>query len=194
MDEFKIFGVIAFYPVTDFTSLFEYYGRQNLIKFLMSRSVGGDPDNLKFYYQIFSPITYVTDKNRSAIPITFLATGGKDRMVVPEQSRKLYQRLQALNITSVLLDLPWANHAFDNIVYGPGGQLVLKYLSQFLVWVITQNKLHLIEDMAKEHGLGNIVSKEKSQIIQDLRNYEIKDENDIKEFLKKINKNYNKKD
>ncbi|NHK30051.1 MAG: alpha/beta hydrolase [Asgard group archaeon] len=194
IEEHKILGVIAFYPVTDFTSLFEQYGRQNLIQYLMSRSVGGTPDDMKYYYQVLSPITYVTDKNRSAIPPTFLATGKKDRMVAPEQSRKLYQRLQALKITSVLLDLPWANHAFDNIVHGPGGQLVLKYLSQFLVWVITQNKLHLIEDMANKHGLGKIVSKEKNQIIQELRNYEIKDENDIKEFLAKIGKDYHKKD
>jgi acetyl esterase/lipase len=194
IEEHKILGVIAFYPVTDFTSLFEHHGRQNLIQFLMSRSVGGTSDEMKYYYRVFSPITYVTDKNRKAIPPTFLATGKKDRMVVPEQSRKLYQRLQALNITSILLDLPWANHAFDNIVHGPGGQLVLKYLSQFLVWIITQNKLHLIEDMAKQHGLGNVVSKEKYQIVQELRNYEIKDENDIKEFLAKINKDYNKKD
>ncbi|NHJ41138.1 MAG: alpha/beta hydrolase [Asgard group archaeon] len=192
IEEYKILGVIAFYPVTDFKSLFNYYGRQNLIQFLMSRGIGGTPENMQYYYQVFSPITYVTDKNRKSIPPTFLATGKKDRMVVPEQSKKLYERLKTLDITSLLLDLPWANHAFDNIVYGPGGQLVLKYLSQFLVWVITKNKLEKIEEMALEQGLKNIISLEKRQIIQELSNYRIKSENDLKEFLLKINKKYDK--
>jgi acetyl esterase/lipase len=188
--EFKILGVIAFYAVTDFTSLFNYYGRQNLAQFLMDRSIGGTPDAMKYYYTTFSPITYVTEKNRDSIPPIFLATGAKDRLVSPEQSRSLFDRLQALNIKSVLLDLPWANHGFDNIVSGPGGQLVLKYLSQFLVWVITQNKLKMIDEMAKEHGMGDVVSREKFDIIQQLRDYEISEVNDIKEFLERINIQY----
>ncbi|NHJ46983.1 MAG: alpha/beta hydrolase [Asgard group archaeon] len=190
--EYKILGVVAFYAVTDFTSLFNYYGKQNLAQLIMDRSVGGTPDTIQYYYSAFSPITYVTEKNRNSIPPVFLATGGKDRMVSPEQSRSLYDRLQAIDIQSVLLDLPWANHAFDNIISGPGGQLVLKYLSQFLVWVITQNKLKMIDEMALEQGLGDIVSREKFEIIQKLRDYEISEVNDIHEFLEKLDIQYAK--
>jgi acetyl esterase/lipase len=188
--EHKILGVIAFYPLTDFAAFFDYYGKQNLSRFLLERGVGGTTEDIKYFYQVFSPTTYVTEKNKHAIPPIFLATGGKDRMVTPDQSRRLFRRLKSLEIPSVLLDLPWANHSFDNIVNGPGGQLVLKYLSQFLAWVITKNKLDLIEELAEKSNMKDMITREKHAVIQKLIDYEIANENDIKQFLEEINIQY----
>ena len=33
--EHEILGVAAFYPVTDFSKLYDFYGKQNLLKFLL---------------------------------------------------------------------------------------------------------------------------------------------------------------
>ncbi|MFW9923982.1 MAG: hypothetical protein ACFFDW_11920, partial [Candidatus Thorarchaeota archaeon] len=51
---------------------------------------------------------------------------------------ELFEELQKNNIKSIYLEFPWANHAFDATVNGPGGQLVYQYMSQFLVWAISR--------------------------------------------------------
>ncbi|MBN1330317.1 MAG: alpha/beta hydrolase [Candidatus Heimdallarchaeota archaeon] len=170
--EHEINGVIAFYPVTDFSALYEHYGKQNLVKFLMTRGIGGSPEELQYFYQVFSPINYVSEKYSQSIPPTFLVTGERDRLVTPEQSRKLYNRLQQIGVDSVLLELPWANHAFDTILNGPGGQLTIKYLIQFLVWVITKIRFKEIAELAQKYGLAKVIPIEKYQTIHELKKFD----------------------
>ena len=140
-------------------------------------------EELQYLYNVFSPITYVAEKYINSIPPVFLVTGGKDKLVSPDQSKILYEKLQKLKIDSVLLDLPWANHSFDVILNGPGGQLTLKYLSQFLVWVITKRKLEQINILAKEHGINQVISREKYRVISDLKKMNIDEEKDMNKFL-----------
>jgi len=178
--EHTISGVIAFYPPTNFASLYNHYGKQNLMKFLMERSVGGPPEELKYLYRVFSPINYVSAKNSRFIPPVFLAVGAKDRLVVPQQSEELYEQLQRFGVTSVLLTLPWANHGFDAILNGPGGQLVIKYLTQFLVWVLTQEKLKRLDALAKKHGLEKLSRKEKMAILSNINELKSQSHNEEK--------------
>ncbi len=181
--EHEILGVAAFYPVTNFTKLYDYYGKQNLLKYLLYKGAGGTPEEFQYLYQVFSPTSYLSEINCKEIPPVFLATGEKDKLVSPEQSKLLYSKLQTLGIESVMLDLPWANHGFDTVLNGPGGQLALKYLSQFLVWVITKHKLRKIEELAKKRGLGNIVSKEKYRMLHKLKKQNLDKEQDMNQFL-----------
>ncbi|NPE09025.1 MAG: alpha/beta hydrolase [Asgard group archaeon] len=183
IQQYKIAGVIAFYPVTDFSKLYNFYGIQNLLQALVYHGTEDTPEELQYLYELFSPITYVTKKYRDSIPPVFLVTGGKDKLVAPDQSMMLFKKLQKLKLDSVLLDLPWANHGFDTILNGPGGQLTLKYLSQFLVWVITKRKLEKINDLAKEHGMGDVVSKEKYRVLHDLKKMNIDQERDMNKYL-----------
>ena len=38
--------------------------------------------------------------------------------------------------TSVFLVIPWANHAFDAVPFGPSAQLALYYSQRFLAWAM----------------------------------------------------------
>ncbi|MCF2144806.1 MAG: alpha/beta hydrolase [Candidatus Heimdallarchaeota archaeon] len=180
LEEYKISGVIAFYPPTNFSTLYNYYGKKNLLKFLMERGMGGSPDEVQYLYRFFSPVNYVTSKNSQFIPPVFLAVGAKDRLVAPEQSEELYAQLRKFNIPSVLLTLPWANHGFDAILNGPGGQLVIKYLTQFLVWVLTKEKYRRLDSLAHKHGLDGLTRQEKIDILCNLNALKDKSSNEEK--------------
>lgn len=183
--DFDITGVIAFYPATDLVELDEFYDEGPSIVFKQSlyRSTGAKMEEAKNLYEIFSPICYVTEENKERIPPVFLAAGSKDRIFDVYQSEELNEELQNLGLTSVLLELPWANHAFDAVINGPGGQLVFQYMSQFLAWSITRSRIKEIEEIAVKHGLADVLSIEKLSIIQDLKKGKTKD--DITNSLRK---------
>lgn len=175
--DFNIAGVIAFYPATDLVELYEYYdGGPEVFKHSLYRSTGTRIEESKNLYEIFSPICYVNEKNIERIPPVFLAAGSKDRIFDVYQSEELNEELQKLGLTSVLLEFPWANHAFDVVINGPGGQLVFQYLSQFLAWGITRSRLKEIEEIAIKHGFGEILAIEKLSVIQKLKQGKTKDE------------------
>ena len=46
-------------------------------------------------------------------------------------------RLAMTGTTVALLELPWAEHAFDRLANGPGAQVSLYYLERFLAWSTT---------------------------------------------------------
>ena len=43
-----------------------------------------------------------------------------------------------VNATSVFLEIPWSEHAFDALPNGPIGQLALYYTERFLAWALTR--------------------------------------------------------
>lgn len=138
--EKDIIGVVGVYPVTELKGMYNFFEQKHKITFEVIDQLTKEKEKLKEFFKLFSPIEYLTEESKENIPPIFLATGLKDHLVNPEQSLKLFDRLQELGITSVLLKLPWANHLFDVIINGPGGQLVFKYLSQFLAWVLSAKK------------------------------------------------------
>ncbi|NHJ33028.1 MAG: alpha/beta hydrolase, partial [Asgard group archaeon] len=169
--DFNIAGVIAFYPATDLVELHEFYEDDGspVFKLSLYRSTGATIEESKTLYEIFSPISYINDENIERIPPVFLAVGKKDRIFNAYQSEELEEELEKLGLTSVLLELPWANHAFDAVINGPGGQLVFQYLSQFLAWTITKSRLKEIEEIAMKEGFGEILAIEKLNVIRDLK-------------------------
>jgi len=44
----------------------------------------------------------------------------------------LHERLRAGGNQSVLIEIPWADHAFDAVPFGPSAQLALYYTERFL--------------------------------------------------------------
>lgn len=94
--------------------------------------LGGTPDELPQEYADASPSTYV----RSGLPPTLLIYGDRDHLVKPIFGYQLHDQLQALNNQSVLLRLPWAEHAFDAIFSGMGNQIALYHTERFLAWAL----------------------------------------------------------
>jgi acetyl esterase/lipase len=146
--DLSVKGVIVFYPPTDLKKLYTSF-HSIADRTAMEKIIGGKPEDNVETYQLFSPINYITEENASNIPPVFIAQGMNDRMVHPDQSIKLHERLRKFNVTSVLLKLPTANHGFDRFLTGLNGQLVYKYLTQFLAWVISK------EDKKKKEAVKN---------------------------------------
>ena len=94
--------------------------------------LGGPPDARLADYRDASPITHV----RPSLPPTLLVYGGRDHIVEPRFGRLLHDRLRASGNTSVLLEIPWAEHAFDKVGNGPSAQLALYHVERFLAWAL----------------------------------------------------------
>jgi acetyl esterase/lipase len=96
--------------------------------------LGGTPDQMPDRYRDASPIMFATRR----VPPSLLIYGGRDHVVMPRFGAMLDQRLRAINATSVYLEIPWAEHAFDAIPNGPSAQLALYYTERFLAWALTR--------------------------------------------------------
>jgi acetyl esterase/lipase len=106
------------------------------VRAVLSAFLGGSPDELPQQYAKASPASYVT----RPLPPTLLVHGSRDHIVEVRFARKMYQRLQASGSTSILLEVPWAEHVFDTIFHGPSNQLALYYTERFLAWALKPGK------------------------------------------------------
>lgn len=104
------------------------------VRSVLETYLGGTPDQLPQRYREASPITHVA----ATSPPTLLIYGQRDHIVEAHFGRDLHQRLQAAGATSVLLELPWSEHAFDAVPGGLAGQLSLAAIERFLAQVQTQ--------------------------------------------------------
>ena len=96
--------------------------------------LGGTPDPLPDRYRDASPIATC----RARVPPSLLIYGGRDHIVLSRFGALLDARLRAAGATSMFLEIPWAEHAFDVIPNGPSGQLSLYYTERFLAWALTR--------------------------------------------------------
>ena len=96
--------------------------RQPLEAFL-----GGTPDTVPGRYAAASPVSYVSKR----APATLLIYGARDHVVEARFGRELDAKLKAAGASSIYLELPWAEHAFD-LVPGLGAHLVEPYIERFL--------------------------------------------------------------
>jgi acetyl esterase/lipase len=94
--------------------------------------LGGTPDEVPDRYREASPISYATRR----LPPSLLIYGSRDHIVLPRFGARLDERLRAAGTTSVFLEIPWAEHAFDAVPNGPSGQVSLYYTEQFLGWAL----------------------------------------------------------
>lgn len=101
-------AVMAMYPPTDLIALGERYERspgQSLVEQLL----GGPLATHRPLARAARPLTHV----RSKSPPFLILHGEKDRLVPPEQSIALHQRLQQAGVESALHILPFKAHAFS---------------------------------------------------------------------------------
>jgi len=89
--------------------------------------LGGTPDEVPRLYEAASPVTYVA----KGVPPTLLVYGARDHIVEARFGRELNSRLQAVGASSILLEVPWAEHAFD-LIPGLSYRITLPYVERFL--------------------------------------------------------------
>jgi len=127
-------AVIIYYGPVDLTDGYRHPPRPDPLgaRALEEALLGGTPDELPDRYREASPIGYATRR----LPPSLLIYGGRDHVVLARFGAMLDDRLRAAGGTSVFLEIPWAEHAFDAVSNGPSAQLALYYSEQFLAWAL----------------------------------------------------------
>jgi acetyl esterase/lipase len=100
---------------------------------VMRDFLGGTPAELPELYRQASPGQLVDRQ----LPPTLLIYGGQDHLVESRFGQKLAKNLQSFGTTTVYIEIPWANHAFDEIFNGPSNQLALYYTERFLARLLS---------------------------------------------------------
>ncbi|HYP06911.1 MAG TPA: alpha/beta hydrolase, partial [Bryobacteraceae bacterium] len=129
-DSVPVNAVIAFYPPTDLAQGYDELPVPNPInvRYVLDQFLGGPPEKFPDAYRFASPSTYV----RAGLPPTLLIHGGRDHVVKPEFSRAMHQRLVDAGNTSRLIEIPWAEHAFDAVWFGLGNRVAQPSIDSFL--------------------------------------------------------------
>jgi acetyl esterase/lipase len=101
------------------------------VRAVLETYLGGTPDQVPDRYAAASPVTYVSRQS----PPTLLVYGQRDHIVEVRFARRLEAELRDAGVPVALLELPWAEHAFDVLADGLSAQVALFYTERFLAVV-----------------------------------------------------------
>lgn len=126
-------GVIALYAPADLQFAWDYAREDDVLKSpqLLRQFLGGPPAAAPAAYASSSGYRHVTPTS----PPTLLVHGRLDTLVWHRQSERLAARLADAHVPHVFVSLPWATHAFEFNLHGPGGQLTTFSVEWFLAAV-----------------------------------------------------------
>lgn len=131
-------------------AVIEYYGPADLnevyrdppdpdpigVRDKLTEFLGGTPTEIPQTYREASPANYV----HAALPPTLHIQGARDNIVQAWLTRDFHRRLLRSGARSLLLELPWSDHSFDLVTYGPGNALALRYGEAFLAATVASLK------------------------------------------------------
>lgn len=100
------------------------------VKSVLKAFIGGDPKQFPEKYRQASPINAV----KPNLPPTLLVYGAQDHLVKVKFGRNMLRKLHSEGNTAVMIEIPWAEHAFDAIFSGVSNQIALYYTERFLAW------------------------------------------------------------
>ncbi|QYM79176.1 alpha/beta hydrolase [Horticoccus luteus] len=123
-------GVVALYAPNDLFFGYTYAREDDVLKSpaLLRNFLGGTPKEVPANYASASGLLHVTP----AAPPTLLLHGELDTLVWYRHSVRLAARLRENGVRHALVSLPWATHAFEYNLAGPGGQITTFALAWFL--------------------------------------------------------------
>ncbi len=98
------------------------------VRQVLQTFIGGSPSALPARYRNASPSAYV----RAGVPPTLLIYAGRDHLVRTRFGRQLAGALRDAGAPVAYVELPWAEHGFDLLPNGLGGQLALYLVERFL--------------------------------------------------------------
>ena len=127
-------AVVSYYGPVDLAEGWRHPPRPDPLdaRSLLETYLGGTPDQMPDRYLAASPISYVSRD----VPPTLLLYGSRDHIVEARFARELHSRLRAAGADAVLLEIPWAEHAFDAVPNGLSSQISLFYVERFLAWAM----------------------------------------------------------
>lgn len=126
----RIRAVVSIYGPTDLTEEYEHPPSPDPLRVRekFEALLQGPPQQRPELYRLASPTTFV----RADLPPTLQIQGGADRVVPPRFAREMHARLLEAGSRSLLLELPWADHSFDFVHFGPGATISVSMIDQFL--------------------------------------------------------------
>ncbi len=126
-------GVIALYAPADMAFAYSFGAEDDILKspLLLRQFLGGTPEAAAANYTSASSYFQVS----KSAPPTLLLHGALDTLVWHKQSERLAGRLAEQGVPQVFVSLPWATHAFEYNLRGPGGQLATFAIEWFLAAV-----------------------------------------------------------
>ncbi len=129
----EIRGVAAWYAPSDLVFGYVNTHEDDMLKSpaLMRQFLGGTPESARANYESASALFHVDP----ATPPTLLVHGANDALVWHRHSERLDARLAEAGVPRLFVSLPWATHAMDYNLHGPGGQLSAFALEWFLTAV-----------------------------------------------------------
>ncbi|CAA9305368.1 MAG: hypothetical protein AVDCRST_MAG77-6044 [uncultured Chloroflexi bacterium] len=123
-------AVVSFYGPTDLIWGYEHPANQRVIdgRRTLEQFLGGTPHTARGIYERASPTTHV----RPETPPTLLLHGGRDQFARSQHSERLASRLQVAGVPHETVLVPYAQHGFDYVFDGWGGQIVQATVARFL--------------------------------------------------------------
>lgn len=127
-------GVVGLYAPSDLIFGYVSTHENDMLKSptLMRQYLGGTPESARANYESASAIYHVSPRT----PPTLLLHGTNDALAWHRHSERLDARLAEHGVPRVYVELPWATHAFDFNLHGPGGQITTYALEWFLAATI----------------------------------------------------------
>lgn len=123
-------GVVGLYAPSDLIFGYVNTHEDDMLRSpaLMRQFLGGTPDTARANYESASALNHVGPRT----PPTLLLHGTNDALVWYRHSERLDARLAEFGVPRAFVHLPWATHAFEYNLHGPGGQLTTYALEWFL--------------------------------------------------------------
>jgi len=139
LPEKDIKAVICFYGPTDMVWGYENPTSPLVLdsRKVMEDYLGGTLNNVRDQYMHSSATETVTTHT----PPTLLLFAENDPLVSPRHGTRLAVKLKEKGVPFFELYLPWATHAFDYTLNGPGGQLSTWTVRKFLKAVLKENQV-----------------------------------------------------
>jgi len=133
----RLRGVVSYYGPVD---LVESYKNPPSPDPLDVRSVeealiGAPLDRAADRYADASTITHVWN-GRNPLPPTLLIYGGRDHIVEAKYGATIVNALRARGTQVGYIEIPWADHAFDEVFNGPSSQIAMYYTERFIAWAV----------------------------------------------------------
>lgn len=131
-------GVISLYGPADLVTSYEHPPRPDPlgVRGVEEALIGGPLLALPKQYADASTITHLPTLTRVPPP-SLLIYGGRDNIVEAKYGERLVSALSAAGAEVSYLEIPWAEHAFDEVFSGPSSQIALYYIERFLAKVMS---------------------------------------------------------
>ncbi|GAC1309178.1 MAG: hypothetical protein NVSMB19_22770 [Vulcanimicrobiaceae bacterium] len=123
-------AAVAYYSPTDLIAGYETPPRPDPanVRAILRAYLGAPPQQRRAAYRDASPIAHV----RAGLPPTLLIVGLHDSLITPEMQRGLRDALRAHGDRVAAVELPWSNHAFDEVPGGLGAGIAEPLTRAFL--------------------------------------------------------------